>query len=340
MQRCIALAELGRGQVEPNPMVGAVLVHHDRIIGEGYHQQFGLAHAEVNCINSVAAEDLALISSSTLYVSLEPCSHTGKTPPCADLIIARQIPRVVIGCRDRFEAVNGKGIARLRAAGVEVIEGVLEQEALDLNIRFFSFHRLHRPYILLKWAQSIDEKIAGKGKERIAISNAYTNIKVHQWRAQESAIMVGTQTAATDDPALTVRHWPGNNPVRIVIDLEGKLPATLQLFDHQVRTIVFGKKMAENSPMLEYYQIQPGSDALQQIMQVLFQLQIQSVMVEGGARLLQSFIDAGLWDEARVITNTSLQLGEGLSAPILRNQRLTDTQYLMNDVIHFYQPIS
>jgi diaminohydroxyphosphoribosylaminopyrimidine deaminase/5-amino-6-(5-phosphoribosylamino)uracil reductase len=246
----------------------------------------------------------------------------------------------VIGCRDSFEAVNGKGIARLRAAGVEVIEGVLEQEALDLNIRFFSFNRLHRPYILLKWAQSSDKKIAGKVNERIAISNAYTNRKVHQWRAQESAIMVGTQTAAIDDPALTVRHWTGNNPVRIVIDREGKLPIGLQLFDRQVRTIVFGKKMAENDPMLEYYPIEPGSGALQQIMQILYQLQIQSVMVEGGATLLQSFIDAGLWDEARVITNTNLQLAEGLNAPILCNHRLTDTQYLLNDVIHFYQPLS
>ena len=266
MWRCLELARLGGGYTAPNPMVGAVLVYEDRVIGEGYHQVYGQAHAEVNCVNSVAAEDVPLISRSTLYVSLEPCAHFGKTPPCADLIIRMRIPRVVVGCRDPFPQVNGKGIEKLLAAGVEVRVGVLEEECMELNRRFFTFNTLHRPYIVLKWAQSANGRIAGAklawrrhgcgswragggvggwealGEgvgERVLISNEYTNRLVHKWRSEEAAILVGTRTALADDPSLTVRLWSGPDPVRLVIDKELVLPASLQLFDGKVRTIVF-----------------------------------------------------------------------------------------------------
>jgi diaminohydroxyphosphoribosylaminopyrimidine deaminase/5-amino-6-(5-phosphoribosylamino)uracil reductase len=210
-------------------MVGAVLVYEDRIIGEGYHQLYGKAHAEVNCINSVKEEDQPLIARSTIYVSLEPCAHYGKTPPCADLIIARRIPRVVVGCRDPFPEVDGKGIEKLRAAGVEVTVGVLEAECKELNRRFFTFHTQHRPYIVLKWAQSMNGRIAGDGEGRVLISNAYTNRLVHRWRSEEAGILVGTRTALADDPALTARLWNGPDPVRLVIDKELRLPGTTLL---------------------------------------------------------------------------------------------------------------
>ncbi len=227
MQRCLGLAKLGAGHVAPNPMVGAVLVYNDRIIGEGYHQQYGKAHAEVNCINSVKEDDIQLIEKSTLYVSLEPCAHYGKTPPCADLIIAKKIPTVVIACRDTYEEVNGRGIDKLKAANVNVIVGVLEKDAIELNKRFFTFYTKHRPYIILKWAQSNDGKIANADHSRVFISNEESNRLVHKWRSEEAAILVGTNTALYDDPELTTRLWTGNNPIRLVIDMEVKLPISL-----------------------------------------------------------------------------------------------------------------
>ena len=227
MQRCFQLALIGAGNVAPNPMVGAVLVYEDRIIGEGYHQQYGKAHAEVNCLQNVSQQDYPLIEKSTLYVSLEPCAHYGKTAPCTDLIIAKKIPRVVIGCRDRYKEVNGRGIEKLRYEGIEVITGILEAQAIDLNRRFFTFHQLERPFILLKWAQSSDRKIAGNSdtqngtaadtflQKRSLISNEISNRLVHKWRSEEAAIMVGTRTALQDNPALTTRLWTGNCPLRI-----------------------------------------------------------------------------------------------------------------------------
>ena len=224
MYRCLQLAGKGAGHVAPNPMVGAVLVHNDRILGEGYHQVYGQAHAEVNCINSVLPDDVPLIPDSTLYVSLEPCAHFGKTPPCADLIIKKQIRKVVIGCRDPFKEVDGKGIERLKAAGIEVISGVLEAACTDLNKRFFTFHTFNRPYVILKWAESANGKISGSGNERVFISNAWTNTLVHKWRSEESAIAVGTNTAMLDNPFLTTRLWPGRNPVRILLDKKLIIP--------------------------------------------------------------------------------------------------------------------
>lgn len=330
------LARLGAGNVAPNPMVGAVLVHDNIIIGEGYHQQFGKAHAEVNCIHSVPVELTLQISRSTLYVSLEPCAHFGKTPPCADLIIKHQIPRVVIGCRDSYSEVDGKGIAKLKAAGVDVTVGVLETEALELNKRFFIFHQQQRPYIILKWAQSADGKIAGREGKRVFISNEFTNRLVHQWRSEEAAIMVGTTTALKDDPALTTRLYPGNNPLRVVIDMELKLPASLQLFNDAAKTIVFNAQKQAEEDTLSFIKINKNEKVIPQILTALYKMQIQSVIIEGGTTLLQSFINENLWDEARVITNTALQIGDGVNAPVLQHQQLATAQYLLTDKIQYF----
>jgi diaminohydroxyphosphoribosylaminopyrimidine deaminase/5-amino-6-(5-phosphoribosylamino)uracil reductase len=336
MQRCLGLAALGAGHVAPNPMVGSVLVYEDRIIGEGYHQLYGKAHAEVNCINSVAEADRELIERSTIYVSLEPCAHHGKTPPCADLIVEKRIPRVVVGCRDPFPQVNGKGIEKLKAAGIDVKLGILEAECKQLNRRFFTFHTLHRPYVLLKWAQSANGYIARAG-ERTAISNEYTNRLVHKWRSEETAILVGPRTALIDDPALTTRLWTGPDPIRLVIDKNLQLPQHLQLFDKRTKTIVFNRlKHEEADPNLNYYQIAEDSSIINQILIALHHLKIQSVLVEGGTRLLQSFIDEDAWDEARIITNNELDLPAGLAAPRLTNANLQSHESLLSDTIRYY----
>ena len=343
MNRCLQLARLGAGNVAPNPMVGAVLVYNDTIIGEGYHQHYGQAHAEVNCINSVKPEGVALISSSTLYVSLEPCAHFGKTPPCADLIIAHKIPTVVIGCTDSYHEVDGKGIEKLKAAGVEVVTGVLETEARELNKRFFTYHQQQRPYIILKWAQSIDGKIGGTiapadgETQRILISNEYSNRLVHKWRSEEAAIMVGTNTALLDNPSLTLRLWEGNNPVRVVIDKSLLIPSTHTLMQPGAKTLVFNYENEEQGEVISYCKIEPGSPLLSQALGRLHQQKILSVLVEGGAALLQSFIDGGYWDEAIIITNQTLVVGEGTAAPILRNQQLVKIETFSTDIISFYK---
>lgn len=340
MRRCLDLALLGAGHVAPNPMVGAVLVHEDRIIGEGYHRQYGKAHAEVNCIASVRPEDVSLIPHSTIYVSLEPCAHHGKTPPCADLVIGKRIPRVVVGCRDPFPEVNGKGIEKLQAAGVEVILGVLEKECIDLNKRFFRFHTQHRPYIILKWAQTANGRIAGPGDSRLLISNELTNRLVHRWRTEEASILVGPRTALLDDPALTARLWTGPDPIRLVIDKDLQLPENLQLFNGKVRTIVFNNHKHEEHGIIEYYQLSGDSSLIHQLIVGLHHLKIQSLIVEGGARLLQSWIDEDQWDEARVITNDALEVPAGLPAPQLRHARLVSRESLSSDTIRYYEHTS
>jgi riboflavin-specific deaminase-like protein len=538
MHRCLELAQLGVGNVAPNPMVGAVLVYNDRIIGEGYHRQYGKAHAEPNCIASVKDEDKHLIEQSTLYVSLEPCAHFGKTPPCADLIIEKKISKVVVGCRDPFVQVNGKGIEKLKAAGVEVELGVLENECKELNKRFFTFHTQHRPYVILKWAQTFDVKIGplltspnggrihtqpllseeslrlqdklsvgefyweadpltykllrnfvlenrakptqaedflwqqlrgnklngygfrrqhiignfivdfvcltkklvievdglihqlpenkisdeertmwlgmkgysvirfsneeilfdientlnkigqkldelpfapkksfesskkeasnineetsvgeasallssvgGVGGGRLLISNEHSNRIVHKWRSEEMAIAIGTNTALFDDPELTTRLWPGNNPIRIVVDMDLRLPTTLKLFNSKTPTIVFNIK--EHTLPFEkisvqklreietaYYQVTEDVSLVHQMMNALYRMNIQSVIVEGGSYLLQSFIDEEIWDEARVITNEQLSIGTGLPAPILKNETLQSSGEVFSDVIRTYK---
>jgi diaminohydroxyphosphoribosylaminopyrimidine deaminase/5-amino-6-(5-phosphoribosylamino)uracil reductase len=337
MHRCLELAQLGLGYVAPNPMVGAVLVYNDTIIGEGYHQQYGGPHAEVNCINSVSQANTINISKSTLYVSLEPCSHFGKTPPCADLIIKNKIPSVVIACTDLYKEVAGKGIQKLKDAGINVVVGILEKEAQELNKRFFTFHQRNRPFIILKWAQSADGKIAKEDFSSVAISNDQTNKLMHRWRSEESSILVGTNTALHDDPSLTNRHWQGPNPIRLVIDKKLKLPATLNLFDQKVKTIVFNTIKQKEQENLFYCKINDEEDFLDQMLNALFQLNIQSVFVEGGTKLLQSFIDKNLWDEVIVITNEQLNIGNGIAAPQFISPKLLTTKKIDSDKIEFYK---
>jgi diaminohydroxyphosphoribosylaminopyrimidine deaminase/5-amino-6-(5-phosphoribosylamino)uracil reductase len=336
MQRCLALARKGAGYVAPNPMVGAVLVYDDRIIGEGWHELYGQAHAEVNAIkDAVSKGNESLISRSTLYVSLEPCAHQGKTPPCDQLIIQYKIPHVIIGCRDPFPSVNGKGIEHLINAGIEVKLGVLERECMELNKRFFCFHINKRPFIILKWAQTSDGFIGSGTAERLLISGSSANRLVHRWRSEEAAIMVGSGTVALDNPQLTNRSGTGAQPVRVVLDRDLKLSPTFHVFDGAVRTIILNQvKQEEND--LSYVQLNPQLDIVEGVCDALYKNNIQSVLVEGGARLLSLFIQSGCWDEARVITNTMLKAGVGLAAPVLTNAQLQQKDQFDNDSISYW----
>lgn len=337
MGRCLQLAKLGAGNVAPNPMVGAVLVYNDVIIGEGYHQQYGAAHAEVNCFDSVMPHMQAFVSKSTLYVSLEPCSHFGKTPPCADLIIQKSVAKAVIACRDPFKEVNGNGIEKLSAAGIEVLEGVLEKEAQELNKRFFTFHQKKRPYIFLKWAQTKDGFIAKPGFERLAISNTLSNIFTHKMRAEEAAILVGTNTALHDNPGLTTRHWPGGQPLRIVIDKCLKLPGGINLFldDHPTVVINFLKESQEGP--IHFLKIAAEEDFIGQLMKYLYEHKIQSLIVEGGSILLSSFINQNIWDEAVVVTNTKLNIQQGIKAPGLPADKFVTDMSILSDTIQCFR---
>ena len=337
MRRCLELAKLGAGYVAPNPMVGAVLVYNDRIIGEGYHQRYGDAHAEPNCIQQAIEKGHGdLISRSTLYVSLERCVHFGKTPPCADLILRHKIPKVIIGCRDPFTQVNGKGIEKLKNAGTEIRLGILEKECRELNKRFLTFHTKHRPYIILKWAQTVNHKIAGEGGDRLRITNEYTNRIVHKWRSEEASILIGTNSALMDDPELTTRLWTGNNPIRLVVDMDLKLPRDLKIFNGQARTIIFNKMKHEESDDVLFYQVTEDVSLVHQIVNALYQLKILSVIVEGGTKLLQSFIDEDMWDEARVITNEELLVKSGLDAPQFAPGLKTSEEKMFTDKVEFF----
>lgn len=315
MQRCLELALLGMGDVSPNPMVGCVIVHNGKIIGEGYHEKFGQAHAEVNAIRSV--QNPELLKESTLYVSLEPCAHFGKTPPCCDLIIESRIPKVVIGTIDPFAEVAGKGIERMKNAGIEVEVGALEKESRNLNRRFFTFHEQKRPYIILKWAQTLDGFIDTDRTEKkhpTWITNDLSKRLVHKQRSEESAILIGTNTAEFDNPALTVREWTGNQPVRMVIDRSGRLDRGLHIFDGKAPTWVFTAFEKPDSENLKFIKLDFDQNILPQIMTELFRRKILSVIVEGGSELLNSFLEINLWDEAFVYTGNQF-FGKGVSAP-------------------------
>jgi diaminohydroxyphosphoribosylaminopyrimidine deaminase/5-amino-6-(5-phosphoribosylamino)uracil reductase len=315
MQRCLDLALLGIGEVAPNPMVGCVIVHNGIIIGEGYHQKYGQPHAEVNAIRSV--QNPELLPHSTLYVSLEPCAHFGKTPPCSDLIIESQIPKVVIGTIDPFAKVAGKGIERMQNAGIEVEVGLLEKKCRTLNRRFFTFHEKKRPYIILKWAQTLDGFIDTDRTETqhpTWITNALAKRLVHKQRSEESAVLIGTNTAEFDNPALTVREWAGNQPIRMVIDRMGRLNPNLHVFDGKAQTWVFTASERPDSLNLKFISLDFDQNILPQMMAELFRNDILSVIVEGGRELLNSFLDINLWDEAFVYTGNQF-FGRGVSAP-------------------------
>jgi diaminohydroxyphosphoribosylaminopyrimidine deaminase/5-amino-6-(5-phosphoribosylamino)uracil reductase len=337
MHRCLQLAKLGAGRVAPNPMVGAVLVYEGRIIGEGYHQQYGQAHAEVNCINSVKQEERHLIEKAIIYVSLEPCAHFGKTPPCADLIIRHNIRTVVVGCRDPFKQVDGKGIEKLESAGVQVVAGVLENECRELNKRFFTFHTKQRPYIILKWAQSKNHKIANADFSRVLISNAFSNRLVHKWRSEEAAIMVGTNTALQDNPELNTRHWTGPDPVRLIVDMNLRLPDTLRAFNKQQKTVVFNSIRNEEHDGLVYYKLDKEPSLVKSVIEACYVLNLQSILIEGGNKLAESFINENMWDEARVIENSQLIIDDGLRAPVLSNHVLISSEGIATDIVSFYK---
>ena len=320
MQRCIELAKLGAGNVSPNPMVGAVVVHEGNIIGEGYHQQYGQAHAEVNAINQVLssfgnAEEL--LQNSAIYVSLEPCAHYGKTPPCADLIIKHHIPKVVVGCRDPFEQVNGKGVEKLKEAGVEVISGILEEECKWLNRRFFTRVQKQRPYIILKWAQTNDGFFAPDDKNQFWITGQESRRLVHQWRSEEDAVLIGKNTAAIDNPQLNVRYGSGRSPKRVVIDRKLELSKGLHIYDQSVETLIFNEVKMDFEGKIKYIQLEDFERFVPQyILYQLYLQDIQSVIIEGGTYTLNTFIKANFWDEARIFTG-KVELGRGMKAPYI-----------------------
>ncbi len=332
MFRAIELARLGMGLVSPNPMVGCVIVRNGVIIGEGYHSEFGGAHAEVNAINRV--KDKSLLADSTIYVTLEPCAHQGKTPPCADLILKHKIPNVVIGTVDPFLEVAGRGIERLRQGGCQVVEGVLEDKCLELNRRFFTFHQKKRPFVLLKWAQTADGFIdIDRSQENFGqptwITNDLSRIAVHKMRTDESAILVGTNTARKDNPSLTVREWSGRSPLRLVIDRLGNLDRSLALFDQSVPTVVYTTLEVPSLTNLEFKRIDFDGTELQQILADLHRRGILSLIVEGGQKLINSFVKDVIWDEARVFVGKNVFL-EGVRAPkfdgeLIKSEELDDS---------------
>ncbi len=335
MQRAIELAQRGKGHTSPNPMVGAVLVSDGRIIGEGWHNVYGQAHAEVDCLNNVAEADKHLIPGSTMYVTLEPCAHTGKTPPCANRLVAEKVGKVVIANKDPFELVSGRGIDILKNAGIKVATGLCEAEGLWVNRRFFCFHQQQRPYIILKWAQTTDGFIAPSDKSRFQITNSHSNQLVHKWRTEEAAIMVGATTAINDNPQLTARLWAGKQPVRIAISKNAAIPATHYLFDDSAETWIINEQREETTGNVRFIKLPFGGQLLSDILVLLHQQKITSLIVEGGAKLLNSFINAGLWDEARIFTGDKL-LGTGLIAPQLTNSTKALTTYLSDDLFEVF----
>ena len=342
MQRCLQLARCGAGSTSPNPMVGAVIVCDGRIIGEGYHIRAGEPHAEVNAVNSVSEADRPLLARSTMYVSLEPCSHYGKTPPCCDMIIARGITRVVVGMADPNSQVNGAGIERMRAAGIDVTVGVLEEECLQLNRAFFVSQVSKRPYVTLKWAQSSDGFIdlLRDGGQAVKISLPMSQVALHRLRAWNDAILVGRHTALLDNPSLDIRHWAGRAPLRLVIDKNGTLPVDLKMFDGVLPTIVYtaAEKDGKFGNNIEQVVLDFDAPLLPQILEHLHGLKVNSLLVEGGATVLQSFIDASLWDEVRVEVNPSLQLGDGVVAPSFPLDSPDWRENLAgNEILHFYR---
>nr|WP_301402766.1 bifunctional diaminohydroxyphosphoribosylaminopyrimidine deaminase/5-amino-6-(5-phosphoribosylamino)uracil reductase RibD [Polaribacter huanghezhanensis] len=348
MQRCLQIAKNGIGFTHPNPSVGAVVVLNNEIIGEGFTSVYGGNHAEVNAVNSV--KDISVLKEATMYVTLEPCSHIGKTPPCADLIVKHQFKNVVIGCVDTNSLVAGKGIERLRNVGIHVIVGVLEDKCKEHHKRFFTVQNKKRPFIILKWAETNNGFIAPKiknEKKPVWISNQYSQQLVHKWRSEEHAILVGTNTVIADNPKLNVRSWSGNNPIRIVLDRSLRIPISANVFDGSVQTIFLtetrNKKQEERvvissgveKSQLIFEEIDFSENIAQQICEVLQKHQIQSVIIEGGTQTLQTFIDANLWDEARIFIGEK-EFKNGVEAPVISG-KLVEERSIKKDVLKIYR---
>jgi diaminohydroxyphosphoribosylaminopyrimidine deaminase/5-amino-6-(5-phosphoribosylamino)uracil reductase len=332
MQRCLELASNGRGAVSPNPLVGAVLVHDGKIIGEGWHRQYGKPHAEVNAIKDcIKNGNEELLSKATFYVNLEPCNHTGKTPPCTDLILRYKIPEVIVGMKDLNAIVNGSGITRLREAGVMVMENVLAEDCVKLNKRFITYHKKKRPYIILKYAQSKDGFIAPEHSDGTIhwLSNTASRFLVHTWRSQEDAVLAGFNTVLRDNPRLTVRTGAGRNPVRITIDKYLQIPTTHHIFDGEAPTLIFNSQKSEKRQGIEYIQYNPGESLPQQVCSALNQRNIQSLILEGGLKLANEFIRESCWDEARIFTSP-VMLHKGIAAPAVSGE-LTGRDFIRDD---------
>lgn len=331
MRRALELAEWGRGHVSPNPLVGCVIVHQDLIIGEGYHQHYGGPHAEVNAIHTVENQDL--LKEATVYVTLEPCAHWGKTPPCANFLVENEVKKVVIATVDSSPLVGGKGIEILKKAGIEVETGVLEKEARWQNRRFFTQIEKHRPYVILKWAQTQDRFVARENFSSKWISGSQSRQLVHKWRAEEDAIMVGKNTALHDNPSLNVREWSGKNPIRIVLDSRLELPKNLNLFDKTIPTVCYNSLKSESLDNLELVNL-GDNFSIPDILKDLTNRKIQSLIVEGGTNVLSQFIENSLWDEARIFTGKA-KFGAGIPAPLL-NQNPSETLSIGEDILNIY----
>jgi diaminohydroxyphosphoribosylaminopyrimidine deaminase / 5-amino-6-(5-phosphoribosylamino)uracil reductase len=335
MNRAFELAQLGLGSVSPNPMVGCVIVHNNQIIGEGWHKKYGGPHAEVNAINSV--ENKSILSESTAYVSLEPCAHQGKTPPCADLLIEHKLKRVVISNKDPFPLVNGGGIKKLENENIEVETDLLDKKGREINKRFFTLIEKKRPYIILKWAQTVDGFIARENFDSKWISNEYSRKLVHKWRSEEDAILVGTNTAEYDNPTLNVRDWEGRDPIRLVIDKQLKLDTGLNLFDGSIPTICYNSLQDGESENLIFKKVD-DENLIEAILSDLYARKIQSLIVEGGSQLLNSFIEKNLWDEARIFSSKKIFVN-GIEAPKIAGQ-LVSSEDLKGDRLQVYKKIN
>ena len=326
MARCIQIAKNGLGSTYPNPFVGSIIVHQNKIIGEGYTSAYGGPHAEVNAVNSVKNQDL--LKESTLYVTLEPCSHFGKTPPCCDMVIQKGFKRVVIGTLDPFAKVNGQGYLRLLENGIDVTLGVLENECIELNRRFITFHQKKRPYIILKWAQTQDGYM-GHDDEQKWITNNYSRQLVHKWRTEEQAILVGKKTALIDNPKLDARFWKGKNPLRLTIDKNLAIPRNYHLYDQTIPTLIFNALEEVEFENLKLVKIDFEQNIIPIILDYLYQINQQTLIVEGGSDTLQKFIDLNLWDEARILTS-NVFWNEGILAPVVRGNRVSQER-IIND---------
>ncbi len=333
MRRALDLAHLAIGYARPNPLVGCVVTHEGRVIGEGWHRQYGGPHAEVNAVAAVA--DQELLKKSRVYVTLEPCAHHGKTPPCADLLIAKGVPEVVICNEDPFPLVAGRGIEKLRAAGVKVETGLLAEEGRWLNRRFFTFQEKKRPYLVLKWAETADGFLAGRYFQQVQISSPQAGLLTHQWRTEEQGILVGTRTALHDNPRLSARDWSGQQPTRLVIDKNLSLPPTHHLLDGSQPTLIYTYRQPYHMANLDLVHLSEANDLMPQVLADLYQRQIQSVLVEGGPTVLNALINAGLWDEIRVF-RSPMKLGQGIAAPKLGFSGLRERTNVGPDELFWY----
>lgn len=338
MQRCLELASKGRQNVKPNPMVGCVIVYNGKIIGESYHKEYGKPHAEVNAINSVKNQEL--LKDSTLYVNLEPCAHYGKTPPCSDLIISKKIKRVVIGCQDSYDKVAGKGIEKMQKSGIQVDVGILEKESLQLNQAFFTYHKKQRPYIILKWAQTLDGfiDVIRQAEDPIGINwitHPNLRLPVHKWRSEETAILVGAGTAINDNPRLDTRDWFGKNPLRILFAQKDKINFKWNLIDDSTPTIVFTDSEIDNKKSTVFHKIDFNDKPVEEMLKILYSKDIQTIIVEGGQIMLQSFIDKNLWDEARILIGDKT-FGKGLEAPKIPVRHKKNCRYSNDTIVHYF----